>query len=302
MKHNLRRLEVHASHACNLTCESCSHFSANGIPGHLDPADALAWAHAWYRRLHPSIFSILGGEPTLNPALDRIVSIFGQAFPDSVLELATNGFFLDNHPELGLTLSHFARPRIVLSCHSEEPRYLASFRKAIDVANGWAERWPHIDIVVRRYPKSEDKWTRRYRGYADRMEPIDGGFEYDEGEGRSFVHIEKTHRAWEICPAKDCVQLHEGKLWKCPLLAYLPLQKKHFPRLSENWNLGLQYQALPANCNETELSEFLQRTAEVQCALCPSEREAFEPADPLIPARRLKRGSTSRIDPGEVKR
>ena len=50
-------LEIHAANACNLTCESCSHFSNNGHKGMLSLADAEAvdeqLAHADHSRFVP---------------------------------------------------------------------------------------------------------------------------------------------------------------------------------------------------------------------------------------------------------
>ena len=36
-------LEIHASHACNLHCESCSHFSNHSIGGNVPLREAEAW-------------------------------------------------------------------------------------------------------------------------------------------------------------------------------------------------------------------------------------------------------------------
>ncbi len=46
-----RQLELHVTHACNLSCESCSHYSNQGHKGMLDLAAAAAWMTQWSQRL-----------------------------------------------------------------------------------------------------------------------------------------------------------------------------------------------------------------------------------------------------------
>src|SRR5260221_8082020 len=41
-----RFLEMHVAHACNLTCESCSHFSNQGHKGTLSVDDSVQWMSA----------------------------------------------------------------------------------------------------------------------------------------------------------------------------------------------------------------------------------------------------------------
>src|SRR4051794_20267283 len=50
----LRNLELHVAHGCNLTCESCSHYSNQGHTGLVALADADAWMAGWSRRLEPA--------------------------------------------------------------------------------------------------------------------------------------------------------------------------------------------------------------------------------------------------------
>src|SRR5207244_5365780 len=59
-------LELHVTHACNLACESCSHYSDHGHRGNLDLAEADRWMAAWSGRLHIEQFNLLGGEPTIH--------------------------------------------------------------------------------------------------------------------------------------------------------------------------------------------------------------------------------------------
>jgi len=124
------------------------------------------------------------------------------------------------------------------------------------LVKGW-ERDPGVRVV---YYRSFANWTRRYRGHGAAMEP------FADGEPR---------QSWEKCPARICRQLHEGKIWKCGPLAYLPMQDaKH--HLSQQWAPYLSYQPLEAGCSDAELLEFLAREEESYCGMCPANPEKFE--------------------------
>lgn len=79
----IRNIEVHLAHSCNLACESCSHYSNQGHKGLLDLAEAeRSWA-AWADRLGPQTFSLLGGEPTINPNFAAFVPLARRTFGSS---------------------------------------------------------------------------------------------------------------------------------------------------------------------------------------------------------------------------
>src|SRR5262245_30805745 len=96
----LRNLELHVAHSCNLTCESCSHYSNQGHKGLLALEDADAWMARWNRRLEPKIFSLLGGEPTIHPQLADFITLSRRHWPRTHLRIVTNGFFLHRQPRL----------------------------------------------------------------------------------------------------------------------------------------------------------------------------------------------------------
>lgn len=270
MMMRIRKLELHASHACNLTCESCSHYSNHGHSGMISPEEADRQMGLWSNRLDPRIFSIMGGEPTLNPRLTEIVEIAVKHWKS--IEVVSNGFYLDKHPGLGEALGRAGRKKLALSRHSNEASYIARFEEAISMAEEWRKKH-HIDLVIRKYEHGQRRrWTRRYEGYGPTMRPF---------------HDQDQEQSWKICNAKWCMQLHGGLLWKCPILAYLPMQAAKFPEISSAWEKGLAYKALDPSCSNGQLKEFVRREAEDACSLCPATENEFEPASPLINAREL---------------
>lgn len=254
-------IELHVAHTCNLTCESCSHYSNHAHKGILDLAQAEDWMRAWSKRITLDELNLLGGEPTMNPRLSEFVVLARKYWPATHIRIITNGFFLHRHPALPSTLEADGNASLALSVHHNDPTYLKRLRPAFDLLAAWQR--DHGTIVETR--QSDEGWTRRYLGSGAEMLPFEDG---------------RSRQSWEICPARYCKQLHDGKLWKCPPLAYLNLQKAKY-ELSPRWDPYLQYAPLDPTCTDQELDEFLQREDEQACSMCSAEVLRFSLPNPL---------------------
>src|SRR5262245_19636148 len=99
------RLEMHVTHVCNLSCESCSHYSNHNHRGDVALDEADQWMRAWSQRIAVDEFHLLGGEPTIHPDLPAFVTLVRRHWPDAFIRIRTNGFFLYRHPELPAVLA-----------------------------------------------------------------------------------------------------------------------------------------------------------------------------------------------------
>src|SRR3954447_17995641 len=80
---SVTRLELHVTHACNLACESCSHYSNHSHRGEVALAEADEWMSAWSGRIAVEEFHLLGGEPTIHPNLPAFVTLARRHWPDA---------------------------------------------------------------------------------------------------------------------------------------------------------------------------------------------------------------------------
>jgi MoaA/NifB/PqqE/SkfB family radical SAM enzyme len=254
-------LELHVTHACNLTCESCSHYSNHGHRGSLELAQAKIWMSAWSERIAVKEFNLLGGEPTMHPHLSEFVVLVRKHWPAAHIRIITNGFFLHRHPDLPSTLAADGNASLALSIHHNEPAYVERLRPIFDLLAIWQR--DHGTVVETR--QAHYGWTRRYLGFGAAMLPFEDG---------------RPRQGWEICPAKYCMQLHDGKLWKCPPLAYLGLQKAKY-NLSPKWDPYLRYRPLDKTCTDRELDDFLALEDEPACSMCSAEIRHFPLPSPL---------------------
>jgi len=245
-------LELHVAHGCNLSCESCAHYSNHHHAGMLSLAAAREWLLAWNQRLSPRQFSLLGGEPCLNSALPQFVWLAREKFPTSEIIVVSNGFLLNQHPRLPVALRG-TKTTLHISVHHDSDEYQRKLEPVRELVADWQRRWG-IDVSWR---DSFENWTRRYRGFGKEMQPFDDG---------------DPEASWRSCPAKWCLQLHEGKLWKCPAIAYLGMQDRKYG-LGDEWRPYLEYEPLGPDCSDVELWEFVERQTEAVCGMCPARVE-----------------------------
>jgi hypothetical protein len=298
-KDGMSNIEIHIAHGCNLTCDSCSHYSNHGHKGNLSEEEFESWIYPWSKKIKPQWFTLMGGEPTLNKKLCNLTKIALECWKSSRIRIITNGFFLDKHPELPELIKK-RKVQVRISVHSQEEEYtkkLIPIKKLLeDWAHGYKlsissrllpknQSWEESDIV---WTKSYGRgWRQTYKGFGDNMMPFED---------------KNPRKSWEFCSVKFCPQIFLGKLWKCPNLAYLQMQDKKF-NLNEKWLPYLGYrtgdlggQALEPNCTFKELKNFYNTEDIFHCSMCPaSQSEHQEMKSPLIPVSDLLKNNDVKI-------
>lgn len=247
-------LELHASFGCNLSCESCSHYSNQNHKGNVTLDMMKEWAEPWRGKLRPNRLNILGGEPFLNPELGDILDYLRDVFdPVEEMYITTNGLLLDRNEYI---IDHLKKNRVYLSIsmHAFTPEYLKKMEPIQRLMDNWMMR----DVEVH-WKDSVSNWTRRYHGFGDSMMP------FEDNDPQS---------SWNICKGKWCVQLFRSKLWKCAPLAYLNLQNEKYD-LDSVWDEYLKYEGLSADSTLEEIVEFYERGVESHCSMCPANDLIF---------------------------
>jgi len=262
-----KQIELHVTHTCNFTCEGCSHYSNHGHSGTLTLETIKDWLYIWGQRIRPKTFVILGGEPTLNKELTDIVYLVRMIYPDpcTQIDLVSNASFLHNHPKLPKALIA-TQTNLAISIHSTTHKnYVKKFKRGYTLAKQWRH---DLGVHVEFWDYTNEYWTPQYTGFGNNMMP------YEDNNPR---------QSWEKCLSKHAIQLHENKLWKCPALAYLPMQSKKY-NLSDKWNVYLKYQPLEPDCSDDELEKFLNKEDESYCSMCPANKDKnFVKEDPTLP-------------------
>ena len=259
----IEQMEIHGWHRCNLACESCSHFSPHMKTAGPSADDCIAWMELWRDKILPRKFKIVGGEPLLNRDINLVIRAAGQIWPQSQIVLSSNGLVLKRAPEAFQALAEVGG-KLFLSLHHDAPDYRTRFDQSVAMAEQVrTDIGLEIDIL-----DSFSNWTRRY----------------DETGGAIGLYRSDPARAWSACRARF-IQLFDGKLWKCPSVAYLPLIPPEHMRDIEAQALFKTYRPLEADADHREIQDFLGRREEHVCSCCPEMIETFQPGSPMPPSR-----------------
>jgi hypothetical protein len=140
------KLEMHVADVCNLRCEGCNHFANYRNRGVLPLDEGRIWLESWAARVAPVNFSLLGGEPLMNPQLPDYLSLTRRLWPHTRMRLVTNGLLLPSRPDLWPALER-TRTTLTISVHSDDPRYRSRLHRALDcVAREEARRHLRVDL------------------------------------------------------------------------------------------------------------------------------------------------------------
>ena len=190
----LHYLEFHIADHCNLNCKACEHYS--GLVESPKFTDFNKFTKD-IERLHEFIddigmIRILGGEPLLNPEVDKYVTLCRRLYPNTIISVVTNALLLLNMPE------HF-------------------FQTLRD-----NDAQIHISL----YPPMADKFHDICRLLESKG--INYGFSplMEEFEMKQTTVKAETPDYFYSCYQSRCHNLYEGKIAAC----FLPFTTKYFNR------------------------------------------------------------------------
>lgn len=256
-------LDVHVTHDCNFQCENCAHFMQHKFRGtHIPLEEMESWYSNWYQRIMPTNLGLLGGEPFLHPNLPEMCHLTRKYFPNSKIEIVTNLTLIHLHPELWKDLIE-SNIELSISIHSRDPDYVKVMNPKLRIVKEWKKKGVKVKVE-----DSIKEWNKVYMGDGENILP--------------YEHL-NPQESWKQCPTGQiCFQLHEGHIWKCAPLAFLPMMKKKYPNISDKWDPYLTYKPLKSDCSDNELNYFFERGCEVFCSMCPSLLEHQDKQNPLI--------------------
>ncbi len=245
-KVHIHHLEIHVSHACNLRCANCSHYCDIGYPQKINHDDALGSILAWSKKLHIDQFALLGGEPLLEKRVTEYVRIAAEAFPLAERRLVTNGVLLHAHDDALAQAIKETNTRLIISSHAIPENQKPLLAKSLSKLKHWIQKYA-LNVTIK---PIDSRWFKLYHGLGKKMLPFDD-------------RCPEQSRARCVTP---CVNLHEGALWKCPPLAYLPMviESLHYKKA---WEPYLAYRPLQLSASVQELAHIA--TDSHCCAMCP---------------------------------
>jgi organic radical activating enzyme len=273
MKSKLKYAEINITNVCNYSCTHCQSLNNYAFKGHQQWSVYKNEYQSLSERLDIEQIQIIGGEPTLNPDFEKWVEGISNLWPESKLQISTNGSKLDKLTENIYKILSKHNGTLWITCHdiklyegfleftkqfldeivsdNQEPPVRRVSRKFVD-KNG-------VEIIL--------DWTQSFVSSA--IELVNNNL--------TMVYDSDINQAHDICGFKNCHQINKGKLYKCPLVSILPDFLDQFDVIisEDDRKLAYAYQPLSAN---RDVSKFVDSINDPipQCKFCPSKYAQHE--------------------------
>lgn len=123
----LEAMEIHAAEHCNLNCKNCSMFCGlvkkEAFPDYNEFEKGILLLKKYFQ--HVKIFRIIGGEPLLNPELDKYIYKIRGIYPYTDIRLISNGILVRQMSESLIKAVKDCRVTFIVTQY-------ASLKKSID--------------------------------------------------------------------------------------------------------------------------------------------------------------------------
>ena len=156
-KPQLPLAEFYITNVCNFNCDNCNRLNNYYFSGHQlwkDYADAYK---EWSTKLDIKQINILGGEPMLNPSLIDWIKGIRSLWPDSKLELLSNGTRLKYWPDFYKILKD-NKVKLIITTHNNK-RHAELLNEVTELLQ---------EPISKKYQGDLSRW---YKAYLDVKDP-----------------------------------------------------------------------------------------------------------------------------------
>lgn len=257
-------LETMATFSCTLACRSCTNYSDYGMKGgYVRWSQMQDWLDVLFTRLRVDCFSVIGGEPFLNPELENWVNSFRERYPYITLMILTNATLLDKNWWILDSMAKHGMIYLKMTNHQPNLGYFeAAKRKLLDNFpwqyqgdDYWFEPSKILDLRI----ESPPIFMRTFRGEYGNMKPYDN----DPAE------------AFKICNQQICPLFVDGKLYKCSTAGLLHRVLKDHSQLDDlDWQPYVD-KGLTLDCSDQELEAYADNFGKPHaiCRMCPISKD-----------------------------
>jgi organic radical activating enzyme len=255
---HMKVLEFYITNVCNLTCDKCRSFNNFNFKGHyeFDREKMLQWS----KLVKIDTIEILGGEPTLHPRLWEWVAGLRELWPDSNLQITTNGTHFKK-------MKDFHKQLIRYNCNLQVSVHGNHFRKQL--AKDVFETFGEITFTeFGLFGDSELTGSIWFK--------TDSGIDIEIQNGNNLqdicfidndfnLHNSDAKLAHENCGISRCHHMIDNKIYKCSIVGLLP---EFLRQQGKNTNKFSPYTPLEADTITQESFDNLKH-AIPQCSICP---------------------------------
>lgn len=264
---DVKNLDIVITRSCQLNCNGCLVFSDhNLVKGHTSVESAIPWLTFWAKQLNPRVLHLFGGEPLMHPEFvlwaETVKSLFRK---NLALNVQTNGIKIKSFDKDTLKyLVDDLKLHFNITIHNNLEWYKNAVNDGISLLEQCLPggSWTNINDSEKVYRQNNGRWFSVTEGFNRPWVNHYTGHGYTLRPSFSF-DSEKYKDNHSYCEAKEYIQLYEGNLYKCPVIATLDdtLSKYDYPN-KKSWEPWLNYRYLPVNSTIDEIAQWLK----IQCA------------------------------------
>jgi len=268
MKPRLKYTEIYITNVCNYSCAHCQSLNNFSFKGHQRWSDYLDEYTALSNVIDFDTIQIIGGEPTLNPDFENWVHGVSELWPNSKLQIATNGTRLDKLTTEIYQVLLRNKGTLWLTCHD-----IKLYDSFLDFAKTFLNTIvsdnndPAVNLKTRTLIDENGvevilDWTQSF---------VSSAVDLLDDQSLAIKYNSDPVQAHEICGFKTCHQMNKGKLYKCPLVSVLPdfLDQFDVAMSDQDKLLAYSYQPLTADGDAFRFVNNIN-DAIPQCKFCPS--------------------------------
>ncbi len=262
-------LETMVTYACTLSCRWCTNYSDYGMTGgYVKWETARPWFDKLFSRMRVDCFSLIGGEPFLNPELETWVRQFRENYPYVTLMILTNGQLFHKNTWILDCMEQYGMIFLKVTEHQPGEPYFTDMVKTIldrfnwDIVDGRYFNQKHIlDLEIAQVPT----FMKTYRGEYGSMKP----------------YHNNPVQAFQICNQQICPLLEDGRLYKCSSVGMLHRVLGDHGQLNDaDWQPYLN-SGLDLDCTDQELQAWVDnfgKPHDTLCRMCPTAADnVFRP-------------------------
>jgi organic radical activating enzyme len=259
-------VEYMITRVCNLVCPGCSTYSDLASKGYIKWADGKKEIEPWLERVHFEDFGIMGGEPLINPEVEKWITGIRELMPNTVIRFPTNGTLLSKKLELIDTLYDVGNCIIKITDHIDNDNvqqsieYIRSKYNWKPITEFGIDRWVTKNNVKFQVNRPEKFYKTFRNDYANAM-PYDSD----------------PQAAFDVCHQKMCPLLINGRIYKCSTSGLMKsvLERFENPNISQ-WEPYLDNNnngSISLDSTDDEIQKFSDNCGVYHniCQQCPSK-------------------------------
>lgn len=259
-------VETMITQVCNLSCVGCTNYSDLKHSGYVSWDTGKKQIQAWLERIKIEDFGIMGGEPLINPDVNKWLIGVRELLPDSQIRFTTNGELLHKNLDIVKLAHDLGNVVFKITVHRQQ-KIIEETIENIFRQYDWE---PVTEYGINRF-----KTTNNFRFQINR--PTQFLKTYKNNYNDMLPYDSNPDKSFAICVQQKCPLLYDGKIYKCSTAGLLQdiLDRFGWPN-KDKWEKYIDFGISP-NDSEIKIQEFINNfgKSEKICGQCPDNQSLY---------------------------